>query len=109
MAVPQLASELRTTPSAPMSPELVIKLVPILEAYFSLEEMREIASMFDVALTSLEHWQPQWLAVARELSEKLDHGNTRRLVDSVVELASTRNDEGLAHATFERLILHQNM
>jgi hypothetical protein len=92
-----------------MRPEFAIKLVAIFEAYFSIEEAREIASMFDVTLTSLDDFEPRWLAIARELGEKLDHGNARRFVDSVIDLASARNDEGLGRSTYERLTFHQSM
>ena len=90
-------------------PEFAIKLVAIFEAYFSIEEAREIAGMFEVSLTSLDDFEPRWLGIARELAEKLDHGNTRRFVDSVIDLASARNDEGLGRSTYERLTFHQSM
>jgi len=92
-----------------MSPELALKLVPILEAYSSMDEFRELAALFEVTLTSLEEWEPTWLSIARELSEKLEHGNTRRLVDSLLELAESRNDDGIAHTTWERQTFHQSM
>lgn len=92
-----------------MSPELALKLVSIFEAYFSADEVRELAALFKVTLTTLEDYQPKWLSVARELSEKLEHGNTRRFVDSLLELTDSRNSDGIAHTTWERRDFHQNM
>jgi hypothetical protein len=92
-----------------MSPELALKLVSVFEAYFSADEVRELAALFEVRLTSLEDYEPKWLSIARELCEKLEHGNTRRFVDSVLQLAESRNSDGVAHTTWERRDFHQNM
>jgi len=92
-----------------MSPELVLKLVPIFEAYVSDDELREFAAMFEVPLQALEDYPPKRLSVARELVEKLEHGNTRRLVDSLIDFAAGRNSDGIAHSTWERNEFHQRM
>src|SRR5438552_16930081 len=91
-----------------MSPELVLKLVPIFEAYVSDDELREFATMFEVPLQSLQDYPPKRLSIARELVEKLEHGNTRRLVDSLIDFADRRNSDGIAHTTWERNDYHRS-
>ena len=58
-----------------MTPELALRLVAVLEGYFSYDEMREMAAIFEVNLDSLDAYDPQWLAVARELTSNLGHGH----------------------------------
>jgi hypothetical protein len=51
-----------------MSAELALKLASIFEGYFTIEEFRELAAMFDVKLESLDNWEPKWLPIVRELT-----------------------------------------
>lgn len=92
-----------------MFPELALKLVSIFEVYFSVEEVREFAAIFEVTIDALADFKPHWLSVARELTENLEKGNTRRLVDSLLDLADSRNSDGVAHTSFERQDFHQSM
>ena len=92
-----------------MSPELALKLVPIFESYFNRDELREFAALFEVHLETLDQFEPKWLSVARELTEKLEQGNTRRLLDSLLELADSRNSDGVAHTSWERQDFHRSM
>jgi hypothetical protein len=89
-----------------MSPELALKLVSVLEAYFTVVEFKELAALFEVDLHALWEHEPGWLAICRELTTKLDHGNSRRLVDNVLELAENRNSDNVAHQTWERRDFH---
>jgi hypothetical protein len=92
-----------------MLADLGLKLVPILEAYFKADEFRELALMYEVTLESLEPYDLQWLSVARELVSDLDSGNNRRFVKAILELASARHDDGVAHTSFERQEFHRGM
>jgi hypothetical protein len=92
-----------------MSPELALKLVPIFEGYFNHGEFRELVALFEVSLESLDNYEPKWLAVARELTQKLEQGNTRRLLDSLLDLAESRNIDGIAHTSWERQDFHRSM
>jgi hypothetical protein len=78
----------------PVSAELALKLVSIFEGYFTIEEFRELVAMFDVKLESLDNWEPKWLPITRELTTKLEYGNSRLLVDSLLEFANSRNTDG---------------
>ena len=40
---------------------------------------------------------------------KLEHGNTRHLLDNLLDLAESRNNERVAHTTWERRDFHQSM
>ena len=92
-----------------MSPELALKLVAIFEGYFTLDELRELTALFDVSLETLGEYEPSWLSLARELTTKLDHGNSRRLLDSLLDLADNRNSDGVAHTSWERQTFHNSM
>jgi len=93
----------------PMSPELALKLVPIFEGYFTIDEFRELVTMFDVKFETLDESEPKWLSIARELITKLEHGNSRRLLDSLLDFADSRNTDGIAHTSFERQDFHRSM
>ncbi len=92
-----------------MSPELALKLVSIFEGYFTIDEFRELVTLFDVKLETLDDFEPKWLSIARELITKLEHGNSRRLLDSLLDFADSRNTDGVAHTSWERQEFHLNM
>jgi hypothetical protein len=92
-----------------MSPELALKLVPIFEAYFSRDELRDLAALFEVRLATLDVYEARWLSLAREVTENLERGNTRRLLDSLIDLAENRNNDGIAHTSWERQDFHRSM
>lgn len=92
-----------------MSPELALKLVAILEAYFTVDEVRDLGTLFGLHLATLDGYEQRWLSVARELTESLERGNTRRLLDSLIDLAERRNEDGVAHSTWERQEFHRGM
>ncbi len=92
-----------------MSPELALKLVSIFEGYFTIDEFRELVTLFDVKLETLDDFEPKWLSIARELITKLEHGNSRRLLDSLLDFADSRNTDGVAHTSWERQEFHLNL
>jgi hypothetical protein len=87
------------------SPQLTVKLGQILEAHITWEELSDFASIFGVGINA----DRRWLAVARALTENLNQGNTRFLVEELVGRCETRNSEGIAHTTWERRDFHHNM
>src|SRR2546428_14005190 len=96
-----------------MAPELALKLVAILEAYFTRAEVIELAALFGVTFDDLDSYgadeQRSWLPFSRELIGKLEYGNSRRLLDNLLDLADVRNTEGIAHTSYERRSFHENM
>ena len=92
-----------------MTPELALRLVPVLEAYCTLDELRELCGMFDVSLTSLDDFPPRWVTIARELTENLGLSSTRRLLDALLDLIDRRNEDGIAHSKWEPQAFHQGM
>jgi hypothetical protein len=96
-----------------MSPELALKLIAIFEAYFKHEEFAELAALFEVQLDAVDlpfvYNRKPWLAPAREIVMKLDHGNTRRVLDSILDLADNRNSDSIAHTDWERRDYHGSM
>jgi len=92
-----------------MSAEFAVKLASILEAYFSPEDLSDLAELYDVRLESLEEQEPRFLSISRELATTLEHGNIRRLLDGILELADDRNTDGIAHTSWERQDFHRSM
>ncbi|MCS6284829.1 MAG: hypothetical protein H8K08_05305 [Nitrospira sp.] len=92
-----------------MNPSFALKLVAVCEAYFTLQEFTELAQLFMVQVDALSEYQPTWLSVCKEIAGKLDHGNTRSFVDNLLELAETRNADGVAHQTWERRDYHRGL
>lgn len=88
-----------------VNPQLTVKLAQILEAYITWEELPDLASIFDVAI----HADRRWLAVAKALTESLNQGNTRFLVEELVGMCETRNSDGIAHTQYERRDFHYSM
>ena len=78
--------------------QLTVKLGQILEAYITWEELSDLAAVFDVEINA----DRRWIAVAKALTDNLNQGNTRVLVDNLIGMCETRNADGIAHATFER-------
>jgi len=96
-----------------MAPEVALKLVAIVEAYFTRDEFEQFVKLFELDLSTLEYGfaldNKPWLPVAAEISAKLDHGNTRRFIDSLIELAETRNSDSIANSQWERRDYHGKM
>jgi hypothetical protein len=85
-------------------------LAEILELYYEPEEFTELASIFDVPFEHDVTWRGgrwSWLGVARQLVEKLDHGNHRLLIESLLEQLQQRNKTAIARTDWERREAHQ--
>jgi hypothetical protein len=50
--------------SLSMSPELALRLISIFEGYFTIDEFRELVTLFDVKLETLDDFKPKWLSIA---------------------------------------------
>jgi hypothetical protein len=86
-------------------PQLTIKLSQILDAYITWEELSELASVFDVEIRA----ERRWLSVSKALTDNLNQGNSRLLVDNLVELCETRNLERIANTGWETREFHSSM
>jgi len=62
-----------------------------------------------VKLETLDDFEPKWLPIVRELITTLEHGNSRRLLDSLLDFADSRNTGGIVHDFWERQEFHRNM
>jgi hypothetical protein len=87
------------------SPQLTVKLSQVLEAYITWDELSDFGNIFEVQINA----DQRWLSVARALTENLNQGNTRFLVDELIGMCETRNADGIAHQTWERRDFHVNM
>jgi hypothetical protein len=83
-------------------------LVPILaetlQAYYDFGELIDVARLFEVHFED-EGYGPgrqEWLSAARQLVEKLEHGNHRAFLGTVIEQMDLRNSKAIATTTWER-------
>jgi len=83
----------------------------VLELYYTHDEIEEMASIFDVSLPLEVIWKGgtfNWLGAARHLVEKLDHGNNRTMMESLLSALEQRNKTAIARTDWERRDAHQN-
>lgn len=92
-----------------MIPAFTLKFVTICEAYFNFPEFAELAQLFELQIDALSEYEPRWLSVCREITGKLEHGSTRSFVDNILDLAETRNSDGVAHQTWGRRDFHVDL
>jgi hypothetical protein len=85
--------------------QLTVKLAAILEAYISFDELSDLLSAFDVRVNS----ERRWVSVAKALASNLNQGNTRFLVENLIELCETRNSQSVANTEWEQRTVHSNL
>ena len=86
-------------------------LAEMLEEYYEPGELEEIAQLFGVELEE-QTWsrtKQGWLVVARQLVEKLEHGNHHALLQTILEQLDIRNTTAIAHTDWERRAAHQTL
>jgi hypothetical protein len=86
-------------------------LAEVLELYYTEDELREMAAIFDVTLpeeTIGRFPRFNWLAVARQLVEKVDHGNHYQMLESTLGALEQRNRTAIARTDWERREAHQH-
>jgi len=85
-------------------------LAEVLELYYSLDELMEMTSIFDVKFSDEILWrkgQFSWLAAARQLVERIDHGNHYKMLESLLTALEQRNKTAIARTDWERRDAHQ--
>ena len=85
-------------------------LSEVLELYYSSEELMELSSIFDVAFDHDVVWKGghwNWLGIARQLIERLDHGNNRLMTEALLDQLEQRNMTAIARTDWERRDAHQ--
>ena len=82
-----------------MNPDLVPKLAAILEKYVSNQEFFDLAADFGV---EIHPETSSWLSISRATIYGLPVGNTRRFVDSVLEMIEARNVVASARVPIKR-------
>jgi len=92
-----------------MQPDFIPKLSVVLDGYLSQAEFRDLATVYSVPLDCASASHFNWLAAAKEITECLPQGNTRSLLDAVLELVEDRNDDGVFNTRYETQVYHQRM
>jgi hypothetical protein len=86
-------------------------LAEVLELYYSFDEFMEMTSIFDVKFSEESMWRNQrfnWLAAARALVERIDHGNHYKMLESVLSALEQRNRTAIARTDWETRYAHQS-
>jgi hypothetical protein len=85
-------------------------LAEVLELYYTEDGLRQMAAIFDVKLPE----EPigrfprfNWLAVARQLVERIDHGNHYQMLESILGAIEQRNRTAIARTDWERRDVHE--
>src|SRR5260370_31273669 len=85
-------------------------LSEVLELYYTSDEFIELAAIFDATFDNELLWkrgQWNWLGIARQLIEKLDHGNDLLMMEAVLDQLEQRNLTAIARTDWERRDAHQ--
>ncbi|MFY9911770.1 MAG: hypothetical protein WAK56_18145, partial [Candidatus Sulfotelmatobacter sp.] len=86
-------------------------LAEVLELYYTEDEILEMAAIFDVTFSREvvgRYPRFNWLAVSRQLVEKLDHGNHYQMLESTLVALEQRNKTAIARTDWERRDAHQH-
>jgi hypothetical protein len=83
-------------------------LAELLGAYYSPEELRELALLFDV---NIAYDEMRWMGVARRIVEEINRGNNRLMLDTVLEQVEVRRQRAFADAgaDSERRTIHAQL
>jgi hypothetical protein len=92
----------------PMEKSQIPPLSEMLKLYYSEGEMVEIASVFDVSLSDAGRAEGlSWLAVARQLVERVDHGNRYEMLKSLLSALEQRNKTAIGQTDWESREAHR--
>ena len=71
-------------------------LAEVLELYYTYADFMEMAEIFDVTFPREAVWKNQnfnWLGAARQLVERIDHGNHYQMLESILGALEQRNKD----------------
>jgi hypothetical protein len=87
-------------------------LADLLEYYYQFDDLMALAALFDVKFNEVHVFRTGgvvcWIEMARQMVERLDHGNHRGLMEAVLEQLDSRNVNGLAHRHGDGRAAHEN-
>ena len=90
-----------------------IKYVPVLadamKEYYEGDELVELCDLFDIEVETDFHGKPAWIKLARNLIEKIGHGNNRRFLETLMPSLVGRASQGVARSSYERQDYHREM
>jgi hypothetical protein len=89
---------------------MTLHLIPLLaeaiKNYISEEELRDLCEIFPTEVP-YRNDKPNYLQLSRNLLTTPEHGSNRDLINAIVPLILSRNEERCAHTTFERQDFHK--
>jgi hypothetical protein len=86
-------------------------LAELLQEYYEPGELQDVAKLFGIELPDLwaSSTSKEWLAVARQLVEQLEHGNYRVLLDTLLEQLEIKNVSAIGRTDWERRTAHERL
>ena len=85
-------------------------LSEVLQLYYTEENILEMAAIFNVAFSEEavgRFPRFEWLCVARQLVEQIDHGNHYQMLKSILDALEQKNRTAIARTDWERREAHQ--
>lgn len=91
-----------------MKPELVPILADALRRYYQRSELEQLARLFNVEL-EYDGFELSHMGIASKLILKLEFGNNRRFLDTIIPSLINRCEEQVAITDWERRRSHEGM
>lgn len=94
---------------------MLLSKVPVfavlLKEYYEPGELRDVAQLFGIELPELwsSSTEQEWLALARQLVEKLEQGNCRLLVQTLIEHLEVKNVTAIGNTDWEHRTAHKQL
>lgn len=95
---------------------MMLELVPVLadslETYYTLEELQELSTIFEVALEYEKPFleqKPAYMTLARKMISEVEIGNNRRFLETVVPNLITRCSARIANTSWQQREHHEQM
>jgi hypothetical protein len=81
-----------------------------IQTYYSEEDLRQVCEEFSVNLSYDDVTEnPAYMRLARSVIGKVEHGNNRRFLESIISSLVSRARKGVAQTDWERRAHHQGM
>jgi hypothetical protein len=86
-------------------------LAELLQEYYEPGELQDIAKLFGIELPELwsSSTKQEWLAVARQLVERLEQGNYHVLLQTLVEQLEIKNVTAIGNTHWESRTAHERL
>lgn len=86
-------------------------LAELLQEYYEPGELHDVAKLFDIELPELcsSSTKQEWLAVTRQLVERLEQGNYHVLLQTLLDQLEIKNVTAIGNTDWERRTAHERL